>query len=507
MKTFVGNQISESFRFFEKLEKRNVFPILMNYLETSLPGRICLLSGLRRTGKSVLMFQAALTAPERSAYLLCQKKDTLDVLGDTIDDLQDAGIDRIFVDEVTLLSDFIDNGQFLADINGLKSKIVLSGTDSLAMWFASHAIFSGRAEIIRTTRIPFIEHCRLLGTTSLDEYARCGGILVDASEFADYPLEAIAFNIQNSLDHYQSGSRFGTLEDLREKNLLTTFIQKVILDENHRFIGNILSQEEWKLSDYTQVRNCLDNPDAKRIAKKLKIQPILEKVRKNLDIINSGKIKPTYQQSWELLQYFKALDLIEPCLILTSADLTWENEDEGWKKVFDKLSIEKRFENPRGEWTLLQPGLRWAQVDALLKVLETQIPSEENPEAIQFLFDRIRSAAMGHIMEDIIVSETRATTDANVFKYRTIDGEIDMVIQNRHGLDLYEIKHASIPHSDHWKNLNKENSLLQERFGKINSKTILYTGNDNPGYLNAAEYLSNLSNHEETPKPEITFMP
>ncbi|MBQ1420929.1 MAG: hypothetical protein IIZ02_05840, partial [Desulfovibrio sp.] len=59
--------------------------------------------------------------------------------------------------------------------------IVLLGRDSLSMWLARREFLEGRYKEIRTTRIPFHEWRRLLGSggrrLAVKDYIRYGGIL------------------------------------------------------------------------------------------------------------------------------------------------------------------------------------------------------------------------------------------------------------------------------------------------------------------------------------------
>ena len=92
--------------------------------------------------------------------------------------LLDLGYEYVFIDEVTLMHDFIDSAALFSDIYAAQGmKIVLSGTDSLGFWFALHQELYDRAVTIHTTFIPFREHSRLLGIDSIDEYIRYGGTL------------------------------------------------------------------------------------------------------------------------------------------------------------------------------------------------------------------------------------------------------------------------------------------------------------------------------------------
>lgn len=85
----------------------------------------------------------------------------------------------VFIDEVTLMRDFIDSAALFSDVfAAMGMKIILSGTDSLGFWAGdgSGALRPG-AKPIHTTFIPYREYSRLLGIDSIDEYIRYGGTL------------------------------------------------------------------------------------------------------------------------------------------------------------------------------------------------------------------------------------------------------------------------------------------------------------------------------------------
>ena len=142
--------------------------------------------------------------------------------------LFNAGFRYVFIDEVTLMEDFIDSAALFSDVFAtMGMKIVLSGTDSLGFWLAMDEELYDRAKSIHTTFIPYREYSRLLGIDSIDEYIRYGGTLragelafddedVNAQDasFRDdestrrYIDTAICKNIQHSLASYESGGHF-----------------------------------------------------------------------------------------------------------------------------------------------------------------------------------------------------------------------------------------------------------------------------------------------------------
>ena len=108
--------------------------------------------------------------------------------------LWENGYRYVFLDEVMLMSDFIDSASIFSDIYAMMGmKIVLSGMDSLGFWLTLTQELYGRAYTIHTTFIPFREYSRLLDIHDIDEYIRCGGTL-KAGELAFDDPDALAFD-------------------------------------------------------------------------------------------------------------------------------------------------------------------------------------------------------------------------------------------------------------------------------------------------------------------------
>lgn len=163
-------------------QKRDCYRQLERYLHSAERDRVCVLFGLRRTGKTTLLRQAVLDmTPEdaaKTAYIKAARQNTIADLNQDMEQLRTLGVRYILLDEVTLMRGFIDSAALLSDIYAAQGmKIVLSGTDSLGFWFALHQELYDRAKMIHTTFIPYREHSRLLGIDQIDEYIRYGGTL------------------------------------------------------------------------------------------------------------------------------------------------------------------------------------------------------------------------------------------------------------------------------------------------------------------------------------------
>ena len=134
-------------------------------------------------------------------------------------------------------------------------KIVLSGTDSLGFIFTEYEQLYDRCIMLHTTFIPYREFENVLGISGVDEFVRFGGTMSmggihynEKSSFAskksadEYIDSAIARNVQHSLKYYQDGGHFRHLYDLYLKGELTSAINRVIEDMNHRFTRETLTK-------------------------------------------------------------------------------------------------------------------------------------------------------------------------------------------------------------------------------------------------------------------------
>lgn len=94
-------------------EKRDCYTRLEQYLHGGRSDRVCLLYGLRRTGKTTLLRQAILYMTEeqrqKAAHLKAKRTDTMASVNRDIKDLQEQGFRYVFLDEATLMQDFVDS--------------------------------------------------------------------------------------------------------------------------------------------------------------------------------------------------------------------------------------------------------------------------------------------------------------------------------------------------------------------------------------------------------------
>ena len=516
MNAITGAGLLEMAETAKDFKKRDCYEKISSYLYGKPADKVCLVYGLRRTGKTTLLKQLILDMKEedrkQTIYIKARVGETITDLNKDIKLAREKGIKFFLIDEITLLEDFIDNAALLSDVYAVQGlKFVLSGTDSLGFYFAESEELYDRAVTVHTTFIPYKEHARLLGITSIDEYIRYGGTLkageldfedaelnVEEASFRDdetarrYIDTAICKNIQHSLKCYQKGRYFRHLRELYDANELTNAINRIIEDENHDFTVQVITDlfESHDLGSTAQLlRKARDEDKRTDILDEIDKSQILETLKKILEIKEKDNqtIGITDSHVEEIKQYLKRLDLID------DLDIETLTGSEG------KLN-----------YTIFtQPGMRFCQAQALVYSLmkDEQIKNLQERE-INLITEKIIEGVLGHMLEDIVIYETKRVLMPNrhenkkqVFQIRFEAGEFDMVIYDNqtNTCEIYEIKHSleAVPFQYRHLINGDKIELTEKRFGKITKKCVLYRGETMQSendvlYKNVEEYLNEL---------------
>ena len=507
----IGNRLLAMTKGVRNLKERDCFKQLQKYLNSDATDRVCLVFGLRRTGKTTMLRQAVLKMTteqaSKTAYIKAKGTDTMAAMNRDLEKLLELGYENVFIDEVTLMEDFIDSAALFSDIYATQGmKIVLSGTDSLGFWFALHQELYDRAITIHTTFIPFREHSRLLGIDSIDEYIRYGGTLrageldfddedvnAEDASFRDdestrrYIDTAICKNIQHSLSCCQDGGYFRHLQSLYEAGELTGAINRIIEDMNHRFLIRILINK-FKSHDLGSAADVLRrerDPERRNdILDRIDKDAVTKRLMDLLEIRNreDQSIGITNAHVEEIKEYLKALDLIVDVpseTIIPSAE-------------------------PLENIIFTQPGMRYCQAQALVhSLVKDELFASLSEKEKTMVSERILEEVRGRMMEEIVLLETFKSAKKNkrVFKLTFSVGEFDMVIYDskENTCECYEIKHSVQIVPAQTKYLIDEEKLNQtsKRFGKISKRCVLYRGEDTVlengiEYRNVEAYLKEL---------------
>ena len=488
-----------------KYGKRDCFSILQKFVTGSYDGKICILYGLRRTGKTTLLFQMLSELPiEKTAYIKVQTTDDMSRLTKDLKALFELGYRYVFIDEITLLNDFIDTAAVLSDVFSMMGmKIVVSGTDSLGFAMANRDELYDRSVTIHTSFIPFREYARLLNIRSVDSYIEYGGTLkmenmsfddpdaaFDEVAFRDdestrkYIDTAISRNIQHTLknDHY--GEYFNQLRELYEKGELTNVINRIVQHMNHRFVLRVV-EDEFKSHDFGSAKELLlhDLPaERATVLYDVDEKQILERLKAIIEVKEKSEttVSITQEHIDKVKKYLLMLDLIVNC------PERYESGKQAEHIVFS------------------QPGMRYAIAKALVYSLMQDAYFASISEADKaYITGKILDDVKGRMLEDIVLLEVckAAPSTMEAFKFKfDAGGEFDMVIYNKVGQNcrIYEIKHSTEVNERQTIHLRdaEKCQIVENRFGPISGKFVFYRGKDTFAegvqYLNVENFLCGL---------------
>ena len=488
-----------------KYGKRDCFSTLQKFVNGSYDGKICILYGLRRTGKTTLLFQMLSELPiEKTAYIKVQTIDDMSRLTKDLKTLFELGYRYVFIDEITLLNDFIDTAAVLSDVFSMMGmKIVVSGTDSLGFAMANRDELYDRSVTIHTSFIPFREYARLLNIRSVDSYIEYGGTLkmenmsfddpdaaFDEVAFRDdestrkYIDTAISRNIQHTLknDHY--GEYFNQLRELYEKGELTNVINRIVQHLNHRFVLRVV-EDEFKSHDFGSAKELLlhDLPaERATVLYDVNEKQILERLKAIIEVKEKSEttVPITQEHIDKVKKYLLMLDLIVNC------PERYESGKQAEHIVFS------------------QPGMRYAIAKALVYSLMQDAYFASISEADKaYITGKILDDVKGRMLEDIVLLEVckAAPSTMEAFKFKfDAGGEFDMVIYDKTSQNcrIYEIKHSAKVNEKQTIHLRdaEKCQIVENRFGPISGKFVLYRGKDTFAegvqYLNVENFLCGL---------------
>ena len=496
-----GRQLKAQIELTKKYRKRECIGDLREYIFGNQQDKVFIIYGLRRTGKTTMIRQILTELSDaefkKAVFIQVKSKDTLADVDADLRLLEEKGFKYVFIDEVTLIEDFIEGAAIFADIYASSGmKIVLSGTDSLGFAFSKEEQLYDRCIMLHTTFIPYREFEEVLGIKGIDEYIRYGGTMslgginynVDttfsnsktAEEYID---TAIAKNIQHSLKMYQYGGHFRQLLDLYERGELTNVINRVVENINHSFTRSVV-ERTFKSHDIsvTAANMLRDRENPINIKEHMDLDAVTFGIMQMLDILNKEEQSIDIEDSHmiQIKEYLALLDLI------------MEIDLESLPEVNQKSKVT----------VITQPGMRYAQANAIVENLLLDAKFQElSIQERQRILERLLNEIRGRMMEDIILLETKiAKPDKKVFKIQFTVGEFDMVVFDKKTLtcQIYEVKYSKEQVSEQYRHIKNEDkcAMTSHRYGDITGRYVIYRGDDTEvdgvQYLNVEEYLKSL---------------
>lgn len=220
---------------------------LAAYLLDTLDFRICLLLGLRKTGKTTLMHQALYRLGQveraRAAYIRLTDLDTRESLLSDVKRLAMIGMRYVMIDEMPMWDSFGVTLEEISDVYGnMGMKIAVSVTNVSEAVKAVRKELFDRVITIETTYLSYGEYNRLFFGATAEQYLRLGGIMQNGflwGNDADIPLPESQF-VQTYIDQV-------ICRDVGQER--AGFIREQIYRINEELIISIFSRD-FKLYDW-----------------------------------------------------------------------------------------------------------------------------------------------------------------------------------------------------------------------------------------------------------------
>ena len=481
MRVLTGNRLKKYVDFHLRNMPRSRF--LLDKVSDYLNGddiKVCGLYGLRRTGKTVMMLQAIknLQDWDNCFYITCSEKDSCD---DVADLLKDYPKGKFFIDEITMMSDFVNSSAVFADIfTSGGTKVTIAGTDSASILFAKMNALYGRMDLLHTTYIPFAEF-KHITEKSIEDYIKYGGTLTNGHEFYnkdsldEYTNISIVSNIMHSLNHGSRDVIPQRLYDLYCNHELESAINKTIEIESGRFLFNVVTGRFVKSHQWGSVKD------------------LLRQDRKNIMDLGNRDVANMI------------VDKLAGIIELGDTSNIDETDLKHLEKFLVKLDVLQK--DAEGNFIFTQPGMQYCFAEALTDSVIEQWEFDNLAYNVQeAVVNKINQDSLGRILENVIKTDIVKCpdfTNLSVGKFIVPgEGEFDLYVYDKvtKKAAVYEVKRSRIQDKRQLKHLvNKELcDDFEDFYGcRIVDKRLLYRGSeselDGIKYENIETFLCNLT--------------
>jgi predicted AAA+ superfamily ATPase len=473
-----GNALRAACADILRYERRDAYAALDEYCASAAHSTICVVYGLRSTGKTVLLKQLAhehLTRGVKVAYASLGYAIAMSTVLYEARVLAESGYKLLIIDEASAADGFVDGAAVLADtINPLGAKVIVSGTDSLSFHRARQDELYHRALFVRTTFMAYAEYTRILGGDVLS-YIKSGGVfwreLPDIT-IDEYLRTSVISNVYNSIRNMDRRAY--------ENDVLIGYSKS----ELYELVCAILDfvTGSYVISRAAELRG-------QRFARGLRQAMARNQIRIEYD---------AYKAVREMAMPFE----------VTGGAFDKAGTEETLRCLF-ALDLLWRYEYLRGgAW---ESGIGFTQCGVAREFVRNSILAVYRSGAfiggereMQVALDEVTD---GEMLESAVLRHTCAlkTNDVRVFKYRTADGGVEFdvcVFRITDGaLRLIEVKRRDTFYADFVRHLTNDAALgeLMDVLGGVTSveRILLYRGatcervfNEKPIHcVNIEEYL------------------
>ena len=448
--------------------RRNCFDKVTMFLDNTDTTKQNILSlyGVRRTGKTFLMYQAIRYLQDKGVSLdkiafitiSPDKTESLELMQYIQSLVKVYEIEYVFIDEITYVKDELSLLTELSDCY-FEVKFVLTGTNSAGFLPLFRQYLYGRTLRVSTSYISYNEYIKLVGKCSVLEYIRQGGILQTNVLYEDthktyleqraelskaYIDTAIIQNLFGTIkqsdyfsDKYPllSDMYFIDTEDL--KTLLFKWLQKYSEPLSLRIMAKVLNSSDISITVETFSHSSDDiNLDGFK-------KELTRHLQDYLNIQDFAEVRKSKYYNLDFINQFKDFLYNIDCIIKNT-------------------NMSKEF--------LIPIGLRYGLVCETLSSLSDKYNDIAQRYGVLLSWDdfarKLSETAEGMLLEDVIYLEL-TMHEVPFYKYRVNNrAEIDFVVGNK----LFEIKRKKEPfpadcrclvsEALHWNTGNAELYLL-----------------------------------------------
>lgn len=475
-------------------------------------GKIFVLHGLRRTGKTVMMEQVLSSYRDKvgCSYYMARNYDKMKDVEYMLGEEWKKGTKIVCIDEITRIEDFITNSASLPDIYAKAGmSIIVTGTDSLSLSLAHDRELFSRIKKKSTTHIPFAEHCNVLGTKSMDEYLMFGGLMCpgmdpdngiyDFESAQKYLDSSVSMNICSSIVNSYKNTSLEAVSCFDLCRMTNKMVEKYSGDFSVRDL-----QDELKKVIVTKPLS--DLPPDFDFAAVFKINEHKQDIASdfsdivNLDAVNSAIITVPMVMRFE--KYLRDMGVMS-----TVNHFSFDNSGGTWYRNPDEKLVH-----------IVQPAIRYYHLlEASKYIKDSKYFSHMKIGETNSLRERLNNMVLGEMTEQAILFDTSSYFPSDRFSVAKVSfsvenndsGEYDMLLHDkeRNAYWAFEIKHRSIPclsQEDHL--VNPEfRSVSDGEFGKCEGVAVLYNGTSCIGYtdvphLNIADFMVALDKYRDMGK-------
>ena len=418
----VNDELNAEISKIKQFNSRNAVAKMINFIDTTKNGHIGVLYGLRRTGKTVALFQIAehyIKNGKKVAYATFNYRNhDFNAVLQAIHRLVSLGYELVLLDEISRCDGFLNCAMELSDKVG--AKVVIAGTESLMIRWAMRDALFGRTCVAETTTMWFDEYRRIFPDRNIANFVKDGGVLWESEpeSVEDYLMTSVIQNIKNSADFLESDQ---CVVDQR-------VFAGVDSETLYRLLVSIC-----ELNTEAAVLRNLKNRWNESIALKLSIAHSRAGGLKNDPSI--VKIRDGLKEYYAWVPRDKFSEELVATLIQRLLGLN-----------FLFKYVEMSYNTIQENITLTQPYIKREFIRRILSVV-----AQDNIDSIPETIEKLNSIGNGYILEDIVYMEaSRRYLDKqalmpNIFRFRDEKEEIDLCIfrPDIKRLSLIEVKFSS----------------------------------------------------------------